>query len=508
MDEAQAISLVTEWIQWRGLDYPTDDLVAERFEVGWSVFAPVDIDESDPIAFLEMPVGRSVFLVGDSGRIEESSSSVLPGVAEAEFTAQERSMQRTNGGIVDSESLSDVEWQGDLAASEGSSATSDPNAPEAVPPEEGTLNLDAGAGTATDADASALIEPIVQQLGELGPAGWEQFSAEFAFTATSEIAQLRFWSADRTGLVPVPQSMADLVRLQREAAAGVPEGPWWRLVLNCTNRGEASVHYDYGVEPFPEGQLVPPEHYRNDLEKYPRSHVPVWLAGYIAGAAAQGRDPRRAAAEADGIAEGRGATAAAELPALGELWSRWAVLSAACAGVGSESGPHVHPGYAWYESEDRSGSSLFMLPGDRAVLSGGKWNSELLESAYNGGGPLPDLYNGAPGWVNDSVLNTRNRNGQLSFCFWWANGQWWRGLTDTSGELDTATPAIITADETARAMLDHTGPGTEDQCAAILTAAANQAATREDVAALFANNPDADIDAAVNQLSLAGVLVT
>jgi hypothetical protein len=142
------------------------------------------------------------------------------------------------------------------------------------------------------------------------------------------------------------------------------------------------------------------------------------------------------------------------------------------------------------------------------VLSGGKWNSELLDAAYNGGAPLPDLYTGAPAWVNDSVLNTRNRNGLLTFCFWWENGQWHRGTTDTSGELDVPVPAIRAADETIRAMVSQTGPGTENQCEVLLTAAANRTAAPGDVAALFANNPDADVDTAINQLSLAGLLST
>ncbi len=89
MEAAQAISLVRDWIRSRNLDYPTDGLEADRFEAGWSVYAPVEVDESDPMAFLDMPVGRSVFLVGDSGRIEEVSSSVPPEQAEAQFTAAE-----------------------------------------------------------------------------------------------------------------------------------------------------------------------------------------------------------------------------------------------------------------------------------------------------------------------------------------------------------------------------------------------------------------------------------
>jgi hypothetical protein len=75
MDAEQAISLVTDWIRSQGISYPTEGLVADRFEVGWSVYAPVEIDESDPLSFLDIPVGRSVFLVGDSGRIKEVTTS-------------------------------------------------------------------------------------------------------------------------------------------------------------------------------------------------------------------------------------------------------------------------------------------------------------------------------------------------------------------------------------------------------------------------------------------------
>ncbi|MHC9297396.1 hypothetical protein ACRCUN_33480 [Mycobacterium sp. LTG2003] len=93
MEAEQAISLASEWIRARGLDYPTDGLEADRFDVGWAVYAPVDIDESDPMAFLDMPVGRAVFLVGDSGRIEESSSSVPPQMAYDKFKADELRIQ-------------------------------------------------------------------------------------------------------------------------------------------------------------------------------------------------------------------------------------------------------------------------------------------------------------------------------------------------------------------------------------------------------------------------------
>jgi len=57
-------------------------------------------------------------------------------------------------------------------------------------------------------------------------------------------------------------------------------------------------------------------------------------------------------------------------------------------------------------------------------------------------------------------------------------------------------------------MVSQTGPGTENQCESLLTAAANRTATPGDVAAMFANKPDADVDTAINQLSLAGLLAT
>lgn len=494
MDAAQAISLVTNWIRSQGLDYPTEGLEADRFELGWSVYAPVDVDESDPMAFLDMPVGRSIFLVGDSGRIKEVSSSVPPQQARDQFIVDELAPDHIDDGSDEAEFIAELERQFNTEGSEDASPIADFTIVD-TPPQA------SGDEAALAEEASRLLDPIVQKLAQLGPTGWHEFSAEFAFTVSSQIAQLQFWSGDRTGLVPVPQSVAELVRRQREVAAQMPAGPWLRLLLTVTNRGETTVNYDYGDEPLPDDQLVAPEHYRNDLEAFPRTHVPIWLAGYIAGPAAQGRDPRQAAATAAGTA-----SVTDDLPPLRDLWARWAVLSAVYAGVGSEWGPRIYPGYGWFESERRSGSTLFALPGDRAVLSGGKWNSELLDAAYNAGTPLPDLYTGAPAWVTDAVLNSRIRNGLLTFCYWWSNGQWYRGATDTSGELDVAVPALWTRKDTVAAMIRVTGGGREDECEALVVAATNNSATAADVEAVFGDTPDADVDSAVNQLSLAGVL--
>ena len=377
--------------------------------------------------------------------------------------------------------MAEFERQFNEAASEGAAAIASFTIVDSA-----TGNGDTPAASddaATAEEASRLIEPIVQQLAQLGPAGWEEFSAEFAFTVSSQIAQLQFWSEDRTGLVPVPQSVAELVSQQREVAARMPAGPWWRLLLTVTNRGETTVDYDYGDEPFPDDQLVAPEHYRNDLETYPREHVPVWLAGYVAGPAAQGRDPRQAAAAvAADAAAGRTA----------DRDRRRACRFVTCGRAGRccrrptpasdrAGGPRIYPGYGWYESDRRSGSTLFVLPGDRAVLSGGKWDSELLDAAYNGGAAL------ARSLRRRARLGQRQRaqhpKPQRPVDLLLLVGEWPVVSGRHRHVRRTRRPRFLpiqTPDDTIRAMVSQTGPGTEDACEALLTAAVNRSATPAD----------------------------
>lgn len=510
MDADQAISLVSDFVRSGDLDYPTEGLQADRFEAGWSVYAPKDLDDSDPMSFSDRGVGGLVFLVGDSGRIEEVPTSMPPQQARDQFVAQEVAAAAASDESGDRGFLAELERHFSQLSAEGPQVIKEFTIIEGPPRDDPgaphTLNL-SGDDMSVAEEASRLVEPIVQRLAELGPQGWQRFSAVFAFTVSAEVAQLRFWADQGSGLVSVPTSIAALVREQRDVAAAMPAGPWWRLLLTVTYRGETTIDYDYGDEPFPDDQLLAPEDYRNDLDIYPRPQLPVWLAGYVAGPI-QRRDVSQAAAEcaADAGAE-RNATPTQDIPTLSDLWSRWAVLSAAYVGMKSDWGPRIFPGYAWYESDHRSGSTLYVLPGDRAVLSGGRWNSPLLEAAYNGPQPLPGLYTGAPAWVNDTVLNTRNHNGLLSFCYWWFEGQWYCGCTGTVDELSEPVPSIWTPDETVQAMLSQTGPEPREQCRTLLTAADNRTATPDDVAAVFANHPDADVDAAVDQLSLAGVLI-
>lgn len=189
------------------------------------------------------------------------------------------------------------------------------------------------------AEAGRLIEPIVQELAALGPANWERFTAVFAIAGPAEVAQLSFFRAKESVPVQVPVEVMGLVREHRAIAGRMSAGPWWRMRLAVDNRGQVSEQFDYGDEPFPADQLFRPEDYRADIEALPRSRVPVWLAGYIAGPSAQGRDPDEAAASAHadsgaGISEVR----TDDIVPLEEAWSRWAVLAAVRAGMGKPVG--------------------------------------------------------------------------------------------------------------------------------------------------------------------------
>jgi hypothetical protein len=113
----QAVALVVRLITARRLDYPVRGLAADRFAGGWSVYAPVEVDDSDPAAFLDMPVGRSVFLVGDTGRVKEVAGAVPPPQAEALFTAEEAYVRRGPEGELFL-ARSGTRWKGSAAAPE------------------------------------------------------------------------------------------------------------------------------------------------------------------------------------------------------------------------------------------------------------------------------------------------------------------------------------------------------------------------------------------------------
>lgn len=281
---------------------------------------------------------------------------------------------------------------------------------------------------AGDEDLAGLADRIAEQLREVAPPGWQRLQAWFAMTVVAETALLVADDGTRSIRCPVPDAVWYAVHRHRQLSAASNGAPWWRLLVGIDTEG-VEVVADYGAEPFPGEQLFAPEAYLADLERYPRDRLPVWLGAYLGRGDRRSRPPRAAAdgMRADERAGVHAVAVDGELPELPVLWARWTVLAAAFVAVGSGRGPRIGPSVGIFESAGRSGSTLTVLPGDRAVLSGGVWDAPVLDAAYNAGAVMPKLFAGAPDWVADPVLNPRAATGLLSFCYWWEAGQWYRG---------------------------------------------------------------------------------
>ncbi|MEC3913311.1 hypothetical protein [Nocardia sp. CDC160] len=362
--------------------------------------------------------------------------------------------------------------------------------------------------------ARELTHRVARELAADGPEGWERIDAVFAWTVAAQAWNVTY-SANGRGVRAEPSQATLLaVQEQREIAAQLPAGPWWRMRLIITNAGQIQTDYDYGDEPFPDDQLFPAEAYRADLQQYPRDRLPVWLAAYVGNEGRQQRSPRVAAEQAridrgKGI---RGEVSTTDFPPLQLTWARWTAMAAAFAAIGSAQGPRILPALAWFEGSQRSGSTLYVLPGDRAVISGGVWNAPALDAAYNEGKPLPELYAGAPDWITDAILNPRAVSGLLSFCYWWENGNWYRGESPAGQGLAEAVPGVWTAEATVDIIVDVLAGATEQPVsdltrtavATLVAAAEAGVVTFETISAAF-DPTRFDVDAALNQFSLAGL---
>ncbi|MEV0356842.1 hypothetical protein AB0H71_12340 [Nocardia sp. NPDC050697] len=365
------------------------------------------------------------------------------------------------------------------------------------------------------ARAQALARDLARALAALGPPGWRRLAAVFAMTTTAELALITFFDDAGRGLRAQPTpDVLELVRAQRAVAAELGDGPWWRLLLALRSTGEIEIDYDYGDEPFPDDQLFGPEAYRADLESYPRSGLPVWLAAYLYHEGAQTRSPKEAARQArDDRAAGVVPTVAErDFPAFPVLWARWAVMAAAFVAAGSQWGPRMLPALGFFEGSRRSGSTLYVLPGGRAVLSGGVWGSPELDAVYNGGAPAPRWYAGAPEWVANPVLNPRAAAGTLSFCYWWEGGAWHRGESPTADRLADAVPGIWTGatvvDVVSALLAEEPTERQRESVANLVSAAEIGVVTRATLAEVFGDGEYFDLDSAYYQLGMAGVVLT
>ncbi|GAB2687278.1 hypothetical protein [Nocardia thraciensis] len=358
-------------------------------------------------------------------------------------------------------------------------------------------------------DLTEQAERIADSLREAAAPGWQRLEAWFAMTVVAEAALLTADDGARSVRCRVPDAVWEAVRRHRQISVLSDAGPWWRLLVRIDAAG-AEVVADHGAEPFPGEQLFAPDAYLADLDAHPRERLPVWLAAYVGRGEPQSRPPRRAAERmrADGLAGVRATVVQDELPDLSVLWARWAVLSAAFVAVGSARGPRMAPAVGLFESAARSGSTLAVLPGDRAVLSGGVWNAPILEAVYNDDAAMPDFFAGAPDWVADPVLNPRVSSGLLTFCYWWEAGRWFRGESAPMMECAPALPAVWTVDSVAGVvgrLVDGGAGGTSEAVEFLVSAAQAGTVTREAVVRACGDHGRADVDSALFQFTVAGV---
>ncbi|WP_280433216.1 hypothetical protein [Nocardia brasiliensis] len=363
--------------------------------------------------------------------------------------------------------------------------------------------------------ASAISHQVARELGAAGPEGWTRLEATFAMAVGAEVALVVFTDEEgRVARAFPPEDVLALIREHRHLSAQLSDGPWWRYLLTLTNTGQVEVDYDYGDEPFPDDQLFAPEIYRADLEVYPRAALPIWLAAYLGHGDRQSRTPLDAAvqARADRDTGRRGVLSEHDFPAFPLMAARWAVIAGAFVAAGSELGPRVLPSMSWFEGLKRSGSTLYSLPGGRAVLSGGVWNAPALARAYNDGEPMPQLYAGAPEWIANPVLNARVAGGLLSFCYWWEGGNWYRGESPIADELSDAVPGMWTSETVVDIVCGVLGDEvTERQRAAaatLVSAAEIGVVTRATLVDVFGDDGAFDVDSAFFQLAMAGATMT
>ncbi|MFC8722093.1 hypothetical protein [Kitasatospora sp. NPDC057198] len=277
LGRADALRLAAERAAAGGTGPQPDELAAERFPGGWYVYVPVEVDDSDPMAFLDsLTLDAPVFLVGDLGRVREASTALPPDVLRERFRAEEVFIRRRPA---------EEAYMADFAAAFERAARADDE------PAVASFTV-VDDPQALAAQAAGLVDPIVQQLSLLGTPGWDGFTAVFSCTVGADVAQVAFRYGGREEAVRVPESLAVLVRRQRHLSARMPAGPWYRLVMAADTRpGGAGVltSYDYADEPLPADQLLSPAHYREDLLAYPRPTVPAWLTLHLPEAATLGR---------------------------------------------------------------------------------------------------------------------------------------------------------------------------------------------------------------------------
>ncbi|QLL06009.1 hypothetical protein [Mycobacterium vicinigordonae] len=296
-------------------------------------------------------------------------------------------------------------------------------------------------------DPKALVDQFIQTLASGAPAGWVKLHGAISMAGGEEIAQAVAENPDGSVRIPVTSNALEPIRLHRQITAG-SAGPWLRLLFECDNSGTLRIGFDYGDNGLPADQLLSSEAYARDVRQYPRADMPLWLLAHLGNEGQQMRSAADAHHRAS-VGVGEVATADDEIPALSLLWPRIAALAAVCRGSGAPVGPRTDPSFQAHVG-DSGGCILARLPGDRAVLSGGRDDSRLLMAAYRGEIPWPDLYRGAPVWLHNLYLDPRAASGMLSFCYWWHAGHWYRAELTEAAPLLQADPPWVATEEIVR----------------------------------------------------------
>ncbi|MGH3723705.1 MAG: hypothetical protein ACRDUS_06220 [Mycobacterium sp.] len=271
-----------------------------------------------------------------------------------------------------------------------------------------------------DQEPKALVEQVVQSIAQAAPEGWESIHAVFSLAGGREIANI-VAVVDEPVQLPITPDIIEPIRTHRRLTVG-EQGPWLRLMFDCDNTGALQVAFDYGDKGLPVDQLLPAEAYRRDIEEFPRE-VPLWLLAYMKNTGQQLRSAAQALRDSVAVSEAR--VSDDEIPSFPTLWARIGVLAAICRGSEAPIDLRVDPAFQLYIGEN-GGCTLCRLPGNRAVLSGGRNDSRLLSAAYSGTIGQPDLYRDAPAWLHNLYLDPRAERGLLSFCYWWDGEHWYR----------------------------------------------------------------------------------
>ncbi|RDI63380.1 hypothetical protein [Nocardia pseudobrasiliensis] len=351
--------------------------------------------------------------------------------------------------------------------------------------------------------ARAIIDVVLPE----APPGWQRVDVVFSVTVPVIAAAAVFTDDfDATTQIGVPQQAGELVQLLREVTVPLTGRAWWRVLLHYTESDGVEIEYDYGEVPFAGDELLPPEAYRADLESYPQDRLPVWLAAYIRHGDRQSRTPAQAVIQSRADRD-RGVMATrVGLPDPRLMWARWATVAAAAVAVRSDGGPRILGATGLFEATNGSGSTLHLLPGGRAVLSGGVWDAPALDTAYQQGSELPNYYAGAPEWLANPVLSHRAATGLLSFCYWWDGSGWYRGESPEPREIGAAIPGLWTSDTVIDIVCDVLGATASRPAIAELVAAAETYAVAADaVLRAFDVEGRTDLAGAMYQLALAGL---